>query len=351
MDKIISINLVVLNGEKYIRHCLDSILSQNYPRHLIEFNILDNGSTDNTKEIIMNYEIWNLKHKFAGFILRESKTNLGMWGGQEELLKYSGGEYIISVAVDVILDKSFIENAVEALDKNAEIGAIQPKVYRYDLRDDEPKLTNIIDTCGFKIFRSRRIINLGHGEEDMGQFNYLSGKEIFGVEGAIPIFRKKALESIKITLPEGYSEIADHDIFWYADDLDIAWHLRLAGWKEIFEPKIIAWHDRQTTKRLRKGIGDFIKIRKEIPLKKRQLEWRNIHLTILKNDYIINLLRNVVFFIPREIGMLIYLFLFEPAVLKIVPNFFRLLPRTLAKRKIILKNSAIKPNQINKWFN
>ena len=45
---IITINLVVHNGEKYIRQCLDSVLGQSYPHELIEINILDNASSDST---------------------------------------------------------------------------------------------------------------------------------------------------------------------------------------------------------------------------------------------------------------------------------------------------------------
>ncbi len=52
---MVTINLVVLNGEKYIRHFLDSLEKQTYPCDKIQFNVLDNGSTDNTKEIIRDF--------------------------------------------------------------------------------------------------------------------------------------------------------------------------------------------------------------------------------------------------------------------------------------------------------
>src|SRR5437868_608574 len=81
----ISINLVVLNGERYVRHCLESILKQTAVRECIELNILDNGSTDRTRDIIREY-----LPKFEGFHhvrFIESPQNHGMWGGQEELLK------------------------------------------------------------------------------------------------------------------------------------------------------------------------------------------------------------------------------------------------------------------------
>ena len=47
---LVSVNLVVYNGEKYIRQCLDSVLRQTYRD--FELNILDNNSSDNTVALI-----------------------------------------------------------------------------------------------------------------------------------------------------------------------------------------------------------------------------------------------------------------------------------------------------------
>ena len=188
----VSINLVVLNGEKYIRHFLDSLEKQTYPHDKIQLNILDNGSTDGTKEIIRR-SLATLG--IPKFNLVESKLNLGMWPGQEELLKHTDSKYVIASAVDIMLDKDFIKNAVEIMEQDPKIGAIQPKIYKFDLNPNGYSLSSIIDTAGFKIFRSRRVVNVGHGEEDKGplddargkQFNFNKQQEIFAVEGAVPV--------------------------------------------------------------------------------------------------------------------------------------------------------------------
>ena len=356
---IVSINLVVLNGEKYIRHCLDGILTQTYQHDSIEFNILDNGSSDSTKSIIENFKLKIENSNFSAFNFIKSDKNWGMWPGQEELLKYSSGKYILAMAVDVILDKDFVKNAVEILEKDPKIGALQAKIYKFDL----PSLqvygfmglqTETIDTCGFQIFKSRRIINIGHGELDVGQFT--EQKEIFGVEGACPFFRKTALENCRIPTSMSTSkdyaiaEVVDHDYFWYGDDLDLAWRMSLFGWKQIFSPVVVAWHDRQTTKSLGGNFKNFLAIRKTISLRKRQLEWKNIRWTIIKNDYIINILRDLPYILKREILMLGYLIFFEPKVLLEIPAFLGLLPKMLKKRKEIMRKAIVKPNEIKKWF-
>ena len=343
----VTINLVVLNGEKYIRHCLDGILAQTYPHELIEFNILDNGSLDNTANIIENAKFKNQNIKFLKWDLIKSKQNLGMWPGQEELLQHSNGKYILAVAVDVILNIDFIKNAVEAMDKDDKIGALEAKIYKYDLVNNNIIKTTILDTCGFKIFKSRRIINIGHGEKDNGQYDDLG--YIFAVEGAAPFFRKEALKNCKIEVGPRF-EIVDHDFFWYGDDLDLAWRMNLFGWKQIFAPSVIAWHDRQTTKKLRGSFADFRAIRSTLPLSKRQLEWKNIRFTIIKNDYIISILKDLPRVLKREAMMFGYLMFFEPKVLLEIPNFLRLLPKMLRKRKEIMRKSKVSPKEMERWF-
>ncbi|KKR35933.1 MAG: Glycosyl transferase family protein, partial [Candidatus Yanofskybacteria bacterium GW2011_GWE1_40_10] len=279
MSSRISINLVVFNGEKYIRHCLDSIKNLNYPHDLIELNIWDNNSTDGTKKIIKDWQLELGELAFVNSQVIENSQNIGMWAGQEKLFEISAGKYVVVLSVDVILDKNFLLEAMGVMEVSADIGALQAKVYRFDLDQLKGRNlrlgTDVIDTCGFKIFKSRRIVNIGHGEKDTGQYN--TQKEIFGVEGAVPVFRKEAFASLRIKInPSGAGEIFDHDFFWYAEDLDIAWRMNLFGWKQIYAPRVLAWHDRQTTKSLSGGFTEFRKSRQQIPLNKRRLEWKNL---------------------------------------------------------------------------
>jgi len=337
----ISINLVVMNGEKYIRHCLNSVKNLNYPHDLIELNIFDNNSSDKTLSIIK--EMAGSFDDFGSYIYTGSSKNIGMWAGQENLLKQSIGKYIIFLSVDILLDKNFLVNSIQLMEHDATIGAIQAKIYRFDLINNNPRITNIIDTCGFEIYKSRRIVNIGHGQEDGIEFSKTG--RIFGVEGAVPIFRKDALEDIKIL-----GEIYDHDFFWYAEDLDIAWRMNMFGWKQVFMPQSKAWHDRQTTKAFSCNISDFIRGRRNIPMNKRRLEWRNIRFALIKNDYTINVLRDILHIVKRETMMLGYIIIFEPSVLLEISTLIRKLPRMMAKRKVIMHRAKASANDIRKWF-
>lgn len=346
----VSINLVVHNGENFIRRSLDSVKKQTYPAELLEVNILDNNSTDRTREIICQ--------EFPEFNLIENNENIGFWAGQEKLFPRNGGEFIVAMT-DVILAPDFIKNSVKAFADNPAAGAVQAKIYKMELsgRNEpaspnrgEPIFTKIFDTLGFQVFKSRKVVNKAHGEDDRGQ--YEKTEEVFGVEGAVPVFRKTALEDCRI---EG--RVIDPDFragsFGYGDDFDLAWRMRLFGWKEILVPSVIAYHSRSTTQDTAKNWRDYFKRlgrRRQIPIQKRRLDWRNVRFTILKNDYIINILKELPRIILREIAVLAYSILFEPAVLLEIPVFFKLLPKMIQKRRIIMKKAKIGPKEMRMWF-
>ncbi|MEK7616026.1 MAG: hypothetical protein AAB420_02350 [Patescibacteria group bacterium] len=292
MEPLVSINLVFHKDKSFFKPQLDSIEAQTYKNR--EVNIFDG-----------------------------QQNNIGFWAGQEKLLEKSNGKYIICMS-DVILDKNFVNKAVEIMEKDEAIGALQAKILQSD---------GLIDTTGFEIFRSRKILNRGKQTRN----EYPEG-EIFAVEGAVPIFRREAIEDCKI---EGHIIDPDYRIgpFGYGDDLDLAWRMRLFGWKQWYAPSVIGYHDRSTSI-----------ARDKIPLIKRQLDWCNVRFTLIKNEYIINILKDLPFWLVREIGVMVYTLLLEPRVFAIYPRFFSLLSCMLRRRKLIMKKAKISARDLRSLY-
>ena len=246
-----------------------------------------------------------------------------------------------------MIDENFTERAVAICESNPATDAIQAKIYQYnhnELTSGSFNKNIIIDTCGFAMTRERKVVNIGHGKSDGPAFS--NQRVIFGVEGAVPFFRRTALEDCKIN---GW--IWDPDYFWYGDDLDLAWRMTLFGHKQIYSPKVIAWHDRSTTKG--NVTTDFLadhvhrrKLRQQIPIHKRRLDWSNTRFTIIKNDFLLNILRDLPAIIMREINVQGYAGLFERGVLLEWGRFFRLLPKMIARRRIIMNRARVNANEI-----
>ncbi|MBI2626934.1 MAG: glycosyltransferase [Parcubacteria group bacterium] len=344
----VTIHLIVRNGEKYIRHCLDSLKAQTFK----DFGVIifDNNSNDQTKAIIEN--------EYPKFRLYKSPENFGAWPAFSRSLSLTNTEYAVFLSVDIILDKNFLKETIEAMDKNQKVGAVQGKIMQWNIdKNGQAIKTDLIDTVGFQIYKSRRLINKGHGEKDIGQYD--KPEEIFGVEGACVVFRRKALEQSRLCdykynfQNQTFCELSDENYFWYVDDLDLVWRMRIFGWEQYLIPKALLWHDRSTTKGIKKDWIDYfkrLKIRKQIPIHKRRLDWRNMRLTIMKNDFFINILKDLPYVLKREILILGYTILFEPQVLLEIPKLLKLIPEMLQKRKEIMKRAKIKPEEIRKWF-
>lgn len=88
MDKpLVSIITPTYNHEKFIKKCIDSVLSQGYPNW--EQLIIDDGSTDKTEQIIKEYSDKRIRYF--------KQENKGIWRLNEnynKALKHSKGEII-----------------------------------------------------------------------------------------------------------------------------------------------------------------------------------------------------------------------------------------------------------------
>jgi len=318
MNKLVSIIILTYNSERYIENCLKSVSGQTYDN--IEILIVDNNSNDGTRGILRE-----LKGNQRVILNNE---NLGYAGGNNIGIKQSRGEYVILINPDVVLDKNFVQEIVSEFEKDPKIGSVQGKIYQMNKRVK----TNIIDTVGFEFFKSGRIIDRGQGEQDNRQYD--KSYEIFGVNGAAAVYRRETLNDVELK-----EEYFDEDFFCYAEDFDLAWRARLRGWKSVFNPKAIAWHDRTSSKSISGGWKEFRKTRKSQSLWLRKMSWRNVWLAFIKNLPLKSFFHPQ--FLKRQIKFCFYLLIFEPGVLLIKFSIIKLLPRMLKKRKIIMENKKV----------
>ena len=102
-DKLFSIITIVKNGDKTIQRCIDSVINQDYKK--IEYIIVDGGSTDLTKDIIIK------NNQFINKWI--SEIDSGTSDAVNKGLKMANGSYVLLLSCDDFLPKNFVTMAIE----------------------------------------------------------------------------------------------------------------------------------------------------------------------------------------------------------------------------------------------
>lgn len=118
MDKKVSVISPCHNGASYLDYFFESLLSQTYTN--VEFIFVDDGSTDNTKEIYEKYAgLLEQKGWSCQYIYQEKS---GQAAAVNQGLKIFSGEYLIYPDSDDIMYPFHIEEKVKYMEENPEIG-------------------------------------------------------------------------------------------------------------------------------------------------------------------------------------------------------------------------------------
>lgn len=113
-NPLVSIIIPVYNTEKYLEACLESIINQSYSN--LEIIIVNDGSSDNSKEICKRYISRDSRIIFI------DKTNTGVSDSRNQGIKNSSGIYLMFIDSDDFLDIDAIENFVnKATETNADL--------------------------------------------------------------------------------------------------------------------------------------------------------------------------------------------------------------------------------------
>ena len=102
-NNLVSVIIPVYNGEKYIKNCLENVLSQTYKN--LEIIVVDDGSTDRSAEIAAGYPVKIVAHE----------RNSGLSAARNTGIDNAQGDYIHFMDVDDLLNTDFYKSMVEAI--------------------------------------------------------------------------------------------------------------------------------------------------------------------------------------------------------------------------------------------
>ncbi|MGP7823235.1 MULTISPECIES: glycosyltransferase family 2 protein [Proteus] len=157
---IVSVAVISYNSEATILETLNSILHQDYDSQYIELILGDDGSKDNTQNIINDWVIIN-ENKFYKVILNINNINRGIVANFNSTCQLATSDWIKPIAADDILMKNCISELynfvtsdksikcsfckVEKFNTHKSLGVIPKDSYYFTLSAEKQFKTLLID--------------------------------------------------------------------------------------------------------------------------------------------------------------------------------------------------------------
>lgn len=122
-EPLVTVYVLNHNYAIYLKDCIESVLSQSYDN--CEIIVIDDGSTDNSKEVLSEYESHDRLHIMY-------QENIGLIKSIYKAFSIANGEYVVRVDADDWIAPKFIEKLVGRIDGDEDIAMIFPDYYEVD---------------------------------------------------------------------------------------------------------------------------------------------------------------------------------------------------------------------------
>lgn len=335
--------IVTRNSKRFMTSCLDSILNQTC--HDYQAVVIDNDSSDGTLEYV--------RREFPMVGVIENNKNLGFAKANNHGIRLFKSPYIVLCNPDIVLEPDWLEKmlAVAESKEYADYSVFGGKLLKLKLLNaeiGEMEKTLIIDSCGLKVQRNHRVTELGGGEETD---KYGDKQAVFGFSGALAMFKRDSLEDVILRDKfHGQDDYFDSSFFFYKEDVDLAWRLKLSGHKSLLAPEAVAYHLRSMAGVASQKTGSLIANRQKQNNLARYYSYRNHLLILLSDEFLINLLICLPAILWLELKKLAYVAIFETRNLYALIEILMMLPEIRSKRKNIFSRAKLTAKEIRQWY-
>lgn len=248
--KKVSIVILNWNGSEMLRRFLPSVISYSKDDN-IEICVADNGSTDQSVEII--------KKEFPAIKIIQLMQNWGFAEGYNKAIQQIDAEYVMLLNSDVEVTENWLSPLISFMDMHSEVSACQPKILSYNNKTQfeyAGACGGYMDKYGYPFCRGRVFNQL---EYDNGQYDEI--QTVFWATGAALFIRLEDYKSIG-----GF----DGRFFAHMEEIDLCWRLQNMDKKIVCIPQSKVYHVGGAT------------LSKENP-RKTYLNFRNNLLMLYKN--------------------------------------------------------------------
>jgi len=214
----VSFIIPVLNEEKTIKNCLESILNLDYPKEKIEILISEGPSNDNTNKIIKDYSRNN-----NIIILQNPTGNTSI--GRNICIENSTGDYIMNYSGHVIAEKNLLKIlALKLKESNKEIVAVGCS----NISPEKQNFIGKVSGIAFSSFMGGKNFFVQNAEFE---------NERYSDHISFACYRKKQVNEVGNFDPE----------FWCGQDAELDLRLIKTGYKILYTPETKVYHFKRNT--------------------------------------------------------------------------------------------------------
>jgi len=211
----VSVVIINWNSGPWLKRCLEGVAKQSRPPDKIL--LVDNGSKDGSLDgvgaLVSNLEIIH------------SETNLGFAAGNNLALQnIHDCEWVALLNPDAIPEKDWLESLLTFAYAN-------PRFHFFATKMLNQSCPDIIDGAGDIYHLSGLGWPRGEGHKDDAL--YSAAQECFSVCGGSGMYRFDIMKAVG-----GF----DESFFCYCEDTDLAFRLRLAGYRCCYVPEAVVHH-------------------------------------------------------------------------------------------------------------
>lgn len=217
---MISIIIPNYNGIRYLKHCIDSIISSiemlnDKEKNILEIIVIDNNSTDDDYNwIIIQYPTIKFK---------KLNKNYGFSRAVNEGIYLSKGEYVLLLNNDTNIYEDLLQALLNIIDKDPKIFSVCSQMIQYH----NP---TFIDDAGDEYNLLGWAYKRGDGQ---AVDTYNKVERVFSACAGAALYRKSIFEEI------GYF---DENFFAYMEDVDISYRALIHGYKNMYCPEAKVLH-------------------------------------------------------------------------------------------------------------
>jgi N-acetylglucosaminyl-diphospho-decaprenol L-rhamnosyltransferase len=233
MPAPVTVAVVSWNTRALLARCLHS-LQADVGSGLAEVWVVDNASSDGSAELVGD--------RFGWARLIASGENLGFGAAVNAVAARTSSRWLVPANADVALTPGALANLVAEGERHPEAAVIAPRLVLPDgsTQHSVYPFPTISFTLAHVLGLTDRSTRLARHWCIDGGFDPAVGRAVSWAVGAFQLVRRCAFDQVG-----GFSA----EQWMYAEDLDLGWRLRQAGWRTRYTPSAVVLHEESAATR------------------------------------------------------------------------------------------------------